>query len=737
MTWNFYRLAVSVGVMLTAVHALMAEDTSIPKTDDPRGAPAVINADSISFDRPNNLAIGTGHVVVEYKGARLTADKATFNTVSHEVWAEGDVRLYRESEEWKAPALYYNFDTRDVRIADARGFADGFLLHTEDFKQATTNYYTFARSTLTTCEYEQPHYRLQATRGEFWPGDRIVLYNVTARIGDVPVFWSPMLIWSMSGDEPPLQVVLGNGSELGFFALVSSYWRINKDLKLTVHLDGYTERGIGTGADIDYKTGDNGSGVLKGYYIHDSHPNDDEDDRDGKDNPEDRYRIQLQHMQQFDDKLTLRMDINKLSDPDVVDDFFEDEFRENREPQSVIDITRTGTIYTLSLGARPQVNDFHAEVERLPEVKLAINRTRLGNTSVFYEGETSAGYYRNEPAASYLVSDISNPPFAGESTRFDTYHQLLMPHTLWNWLSVVPKAGARYTYYGRGPETLSSADTDELRREVFNAGIETSFKLSRTWADARNKMFGVDGLRHVIQPFANYQWVSTPGLSPDEIYQFDTARSVTLSNGESLLITRWSPLDFSAYNTIDSIDKMNVLRFGMRQALQTRRGKRNWDLLEVEGWTDWRIEREDDETTFSDIFGTVRFRPAEWLSLNGFTRYDPHDGQWEELNTSANIGVTDYWSVGVGTRYLRDDSNLLAFRVAGRLSRRLTAQTTQRVDMEDGQWEEQEYSLTQETHDWYINYGVRYRSQRTSDDEIVGFVSVTLKAVPGVKIGFN
>jgi hypothetical protein len=123
--------------------------------------------------------------------------------------------------------------------------------------------------------------------------------------------------------------------------------------------------------------------------------------------------------------------------------------------------------------------------------------------------------------------------------------------------------------------------------------------------------------------------------------------------------------------------------------------------------------------------------------MTGFTRYDPHDSEWEELNTSVNVGDPDAWSVGVGTRYLREDSNLVSLHAAARISRHWSVQTFQRFDMEDGQWEEQEYSLIQETHDWYISYGVRYRDQRTRDDELVAFVSVVLKAAPGVRIGIN
>ena len=64
------------------------------------------------------------------------------------------------------------------------------------------------------------------------------------------------------------------------------------------------------------------------------------------------------------------------------------------------------------------------------------------------------------------------------------------------------------------------------------------------------------------------------------------------------------------------------------------------------------------------------------------------------------------WAWARGT--CEDDSNLVSVDLAYRLSRHWTAHVYERVDLQDGTWEEQEYTLRQETHDWYITYGFRY-----------------------------
>ena len=694
---------------------------------DERGEPVTIDAKQLSFDRPNDLAYGEGDVVVRYRDAVLRADRVRVNTETKEIWADGQVRLDREGQEWVAPSVYYNFQTREFRAEDVRVFFAPVHVRGHSVTGVGTNHFTLRSVSLTPCDYDPPHFRVQATRAEIWPGDRVVLHNVTVRAGGVPVFWLPVLSWPLTEDGPLLSISAGHSSEWGYFVLTSLGLRWNPQLQTTIHLDERTERGPGGGLDVNYRVGNDGRGQLRGYYLNDHDPIDDTDA--GKDITEHRYRAQWQHKQTFPGDVSLTVDVNRWSDPDVLDDFFSHEFTRDREPQTVADVTKRGANYTLSLQARAEVNPWFAEVQRLPEVKLAVNRTRLWETPLFYEGETSAGYYDNH------AGDNADVLFEGESVRVDTFHQLLLPHTFGGWLAVVPRGGARVTYYLNAPDT--AADTNEVHRYVYDLGLETSFKLSRTWSDLRSRWLQLDGLRHIIQPFANYAWVPDPNVQAKELYPFDAVRTVTLANGETLPVTRYLPAEFPAYNTIDAISRQHFVRFGLRQRLQTRREGNPWDLVELEGWTDYRIEREDDETDFSDLYGTLRLHPWGWCRLEASTRYDVTDGVLRELNTGVHLAHRDRWSIGFGTRYLEADSSLISADVAVRLSRRWTVAVYGRIDVEDGTWEEQELVLRQETHDWYINYGVRYRERRTTDDEVAVFVGVTLKAFPDISLRFN
>ena len=703
---------------------------ALPAQAVDRGAPATIDAQELNFDKPTNMAYGKGDVVVRYGEATLRADGARFNTLTKEVWAEGNVRLYRDGQEWKAPALYYNLDTHAIKTDEAWGLFEPVYLHGRDLSQVASNHYSIAQATLTTCDYEHAQFRLQARHADIYPGDHVVLHNCTLWLGNVPVLWLPKMTWSLMGDVPPISVEVGSTTRWGFFLLTETTWRLSPNLQLAVNLDERTDRGFGPGATLRYQFGSgNTAGAVRGYYINDDNPRDSNDTAAGKMLPTNRYFGEWQHKQFFADDLSLTVDLNRQGDADVYDDFFNREFSRNREPDSVVDVTKRGENYTVSALVRPQLNNFFAEVERLPEFKWAVNRLRIGATPVFYEGESSAGYYKNG------AGKTGDPLFDGSAVRVDSFHQLVSPQTFFDWLNIIPSAGGRYTYYTRGAGPGPA--TNEVRRVVADLGTEVSFKATRTWTEAKSERFGIDGLRHIVEPFADYSWVPTPNVSTNSLFQFDTVRSITLANGEKFPVTRYMPLEFPANGALDAINREDVLRFGVRQRLQTRRNNQPWDLLEVTGWTDFHIERNAGEKDFSDFFGTTVVRPTDWLTLDTFTRYDIQKTLVREFNTDARVSNGDRWAIGFGTRYLRDDSNLVSVDLTCRLTRRWVAQVFERFDMQDGQWQEQNYILRQELHDWYVSYGFRYRHQLLGRDEKTFYLSVTLKAYPATHVVFN
>ena len=114
---------------------------------------------------------------------------------------------------------------------------------------------------------------------------------------------------------------------------------------------------------------------------------------------------------------------------------------------------------------------------------------------------------------------------------------------------------------------------------MFNTGVETSFKASQLWTGATNSLLAVDGLRHIIEPSVTYAYMPNPSTPPAQLPQFDSALP-------SLLLL---PVQFPDYNNIDSIDSENVIRFGLRNTLQTKRDGQLDNLVDWNVMLDWRL----------------------------------------------------------------------------------------------------------------------------------------------------
>src|SRR5439155_736249 len=139
------------------------------------------------------------------------------------------------------------------------------------------------------------------------------------------------------------------------------------------------------------------------------------------------YRLSLEDRTEFTKDISGIVDVTKLSDPFVMQDFYQSEFRIDPVPDNVVALAKTDPFYTLTAIARFQANDFFEQTERLPEVVLDIKRHALFGSPIFYQGETGfADLHRNFAEGSGF-EDYG-------TTRLDSIHQLLYPYTYFSYV---------------------------------------------------------------------------------------------------------------------------------------------------------------------------------------------------------------------------------------------------------------------------------------------------------------
>jgi hypothetical protein len=517
----------------------------------------------------------------------------------------------------------------------------------------------------------------------------------------------------------------GYRTAFGAFLLTTYTWYLSEELDGAFHLDYREKRGPGVGPDLNYHLGPWGSGTFKYYYTHDDDPNADQLDVPIHEN---RHRVYLSYESNPATNLYAKALLRYESDPAVVRDFFEGEYRQNPQPDSFFELNKFWDNFSVDAYVQPRVNNFLETVERLPDIRLTGYRQPLGATPFYYESESSAGYYRRVFAEN-AGTNGAPPGLNYEAARADTYHQVLLPETLFGWLNITPRVGGRFTYYSEasGP----GATTDEQYRGVFNTGAEVSFKASRLWTGVENKLFEVNGLRHIIEPSANYVFVPSPTTPPDQLPRFDY----------ELPSLRLLPLDFPDYNAIDSIDSQNVIRWGLRNRLQTKRDGEIVNLINWNVYADWRLKPRSDQTTFSDLYSDLDFRPRSWLSLESLIRYDIEGGEWRMAFHTLTIKPNNVWSWSVGHYYLRDDlsssplalglgNNVVSSTMFYRLNENWGFRMAHYYQVKSGNLQEQSYSVYRDLRSWTAALSFRVQHNAFGPVDYTLAFTFSLKAFP-------
>jgi LPS-assembly protein len=688
---------------------------------------------SVIYDMRHHTAEGTNGVFIDYNGTILTGDAVSVDELSGEAIADGHVRIQQGDELWVGEHIRYNFKTHQMIAAQFRSgrspvFMAGEGLHGNIVSNRMEHgTYTTTNGIITTDDVEKPAIKIRASRMKITPNQKIQAWDAVVYVADVPVFYFPYYARNLGPHANNFDFVPGYRSLYGPFILGSYTWYLNDELNGKVHLDYRQKRGVGAGPDFNYDLGRWGKGELSYYYTHD-----DDASTNFVNSPvyENRQRLNFSYQAMPYTNLEVRALVRYQSDAGVVRDFFEGDYRKDPQPSTFIEADKLSRNFSLDVLTQPRVNDFYETVERLPDVRLTGFQQQLGRLPVYYESESSAGYYRRLFADTNAFLSSSNY----EAGRADTYHQLTLPETFFGWLNVIPRVGGRFTYYTEagGP----GATTEETTRGVFNTGAEVSFKASRLWPQVKNSLLDLDGLRHIVEPSVNYVYVPSPNARPTQLPQFDY----------ELPSLRLLPIEYPEYNSIDSIDSQNVLRFGLRNQLQTKREGRVEDLLDWQLYTDWRLKPRADQRTYADLYSDLSLAPRSWITLDSQTRFDINMRRWNMLLNTLTLQPTDRWSWTLGHFYLRDDfrdlptalgqgDDVFTSALFFRLNENWGARAVHHFDVRSGRLQEQYYSVYRDLRSWTaaLTAGVRDNGIGPKDYSIA--FTFSFKAKPKYGLG--
>lgn len=755
-----------------------------------------------TMDPETGIATVTGDVHIVYGDVEIRCGSAQYNQTTGEVMARDGVTIWRQGTIYRGDSITYNSVTGAMsgqNVISSMPAGPGMLIYkAEDFqsKSKLENRIDASGVTLTPHDVQNPSFHIGAKDLTVQPGDSVVLRGVKVYGGDTPFFYLPQISQQIQ-DEASYRISPGFQSRWGAF-LLTQYTFLHGDHTLARYkVDLRSKRGIGGGVDFisrRHRWNQQNFGMLKLYAVNDSGTSTNMAGTQRFPVPSNRYRVNFKHRVYLPgpDVSTwyLDFDINKISDIHFYEDFFFNDFRTDREPDNQVSLVHTNEAYVATLMAKFKANNFYRTTTRLPELSIDFTRRPLWGTGIFHQGTISAGLYnevvgnqeQNEllrlqalgigglaavladplrtATSSYLSligksrnagltavdvaqglgvigSRLQEPDFA----RFHTYHELLYPKTFLGWLNVTPRIGAGVTSYGSIDGSVSGLQS--FTRGIFHAGLDVSFKLTRTWSDVSSPSLGINGLRHVFQPYVNLSYL-------------DASMDAGLPAIDRLSpTTRPRSIDVPLFTAVDSLRSWNVTRVGFRNLLQTKRDyitssgfgrfietpeggdAQTYTLAGMNTFVDVFAKDPEFGRDVSNVYNELFWRPVPWITFRSDIQIPITSGlgSFSEFNNAIVWMPSRYSSIELGHQFISDhpffqDSSLLYTRFFARFSDNYGFNMNHIYEADDGTLEYQSYSLYRDLSSWIASIGIMARDNRTGASEMGILLSFTLKDFP-------
>ena len=674
--------------------------------DFKKSAPVVVNGDKVEYLQDKQRVRGTGNVKVTYGDVVLTCEEILVHTDTKLGICKGNVKIVQGKNILTGSSIEYNFANKTGKIVDGRVEAYPLYGRADNVQKISEDEVVLNKGYVTTCDLDKPHYRIEAKEVKVYLDDKVIAKHVVFYLGDLPVMYIPYYIQPIKDTKTKITVIPGYTDEWGYYALGAYRYYLSEQLKGYIRLDYRHKRGVGTGIDYNYSLKELGEGSARFYYAQEN--NDLALDREG--HVDDRWRFQYKHDIDFSENTKGTIEINKLSDKDVVKDFFFRELDDGWSPENYFSIISRHQNYSLEVLGEKRLNDFFTVTERLPETKMRIHSQRLWDTSFYYNSDMSFANFVKR----YAVSDNKADE---EAVRLDTYNKLSYAAKLFNFLFATPYIATRQTFYSENRYKRRN-----VLREIYEYGVDFSAKFFRVFGN-NIPILDINGFRHIITPTIGFRHRHQPTVSPDNLFHFDG---------------------------IDSLDYENQFDLGLENKLQTKRRRGDkWESVDVarlvirtgypfrfNKFKDFGFQGEGD---FSEITCDLEIKPYDWLFAKTNIIFDIVDYNIDNSIKSANTDLVcefeDKFSVGLGHSYENTDNNSASqftFETKYKINDDWSIRVYERFDSHASIWEEQEYTVTKDLHCWVADFTCNIK-----ESDIALWVIFRIKAFPEVPIGFK
>ncbi|MCH8511364.1 MAG: hypothetical protein LAT83_06895, partial [Kiritimatiellae bacterium] len=235
--------------------------------DSSRSASLAVQADQL--DSRGNVVTARGNVRLQKGAQSLRADVITYNAVTEQAHARGNVVFVNDGQVWEGEELRYNFITQTGDFPDLTITYDPFMIKADKAERVSPIQSRMEGVTLTTCDdLENPEFMIKASALDVYEETLFALRHPVFYLRGIPFFYLPRLVLDQERQATNIDFLPGYSNRDGLFALIGYNRYPEPGYRTKTHLHLRTERGVAAGHDFfwyDPETNQTTTS-LRGYY---------------------------------------------------------------------------------------------------------------------------------------------------------------------------------------------------------------------------------------------------------------------------------------------------------------------------------------------------------------------------------------------------------------------------------------------------------------------------------------
>jgi LPS-assembly protein len=495
---------------------------------------------------------GSEEVQIEYQDIKITADRARYDFPSRTARLEGHVVIDQGPTRLAGERAVFNVESKTgtVEVASAN-LPPSYHILADTIDKIGEATYRVHRGVFTACDVPRPDWSFFMSEATVTLDDYARMKDVSFRARDLPLLYTPYMIWPTKEGRVSGLMVPGVGytTQRGAYLGLTHFWVTGQSTDLTTQVDLFSKGGIGIGEEARWVPASESAGIFQGYFIHDPQATTCVTDQeaegvgdlcrlpDGKFGrfalrTRNRWKIRLDHVS---DDLPWGMRgviaIRRYSDPEYLLDY-ERSFTQTslREVISRGFLTKNEGVdsFNLRLERSETFLDTTVVQERLPTLEYFRRTSQIGSSPLYLSGQATLSNLFINRGKDLLGIDLLH----GDYGRANFHPVITFPWKGLPWLSVTTTLGGRWTFYTDstggencpGQTCFTGSSLSLVSGEAGVSLVGPSF--SRIY-DVQIGPFGK--FKHIIEPRVDYAYVSNVA-DPLRIPVFDDTDTVLGSN---------------------------------------------------------------------------------------------------------------------------------------------------------------------------------------------------------------